>query len=151
MDRTTGLWARGEKTQLHEDRLVPLVTYGESCLSHREPVAALSGAGLDYAAGVPRLGYCKPGGAVRAGVGVMPLSLRSRVRAFGLMEWGGRAPAARLPYIFCGIYGREGNDRAVLGATRHVLAAALHCEESLPRIVLPDMAPVEDVERPAVP
>ena len=55
------VWARGEKTQLHEDRPVPLVTYGESCLSHRVSVAALSGAGLDYDVAFRASGIAEPG------------------------------------------------------------------------------------------
>jgi DNA-binding transcriptional LysR family regulator len=142
------VWACGEKTRLLDDCSVPLVTYGESCLSHRVSVAALSSAGLDYDVVFRASGVASLAAAVREGLGIMPL-LRSRVQAFGLLECKGR-PMPKLPEIFCGIYNREGNDRTVLEQLADTIAVALRSDPDAPwaSVVPPAATPVADMEKP---
>jgi hypothetical protein len=61
----------------------------------------------------------------------MPL-LRSRARAFGLMEWQG-APLPKLPDIFCGIYTRGGADPQDCEPIADAIAAALRMDRSRDR------------------
>lgn len=117
------VWARGPTTKIDENAAVPLVSYGESCLSHRVAVAVLNQAGRDCKVVFRASSIASLSAGVRAGFGVMPL-LRSRVRAFDLVEWHD-APLPKLPEIFCGVYNREGNDRAVLEQLADAIGAAL--------------------------
>lgn len=116
------VWACGPDTRLAEDGPVPLVTYGEICLSHRTAVSVLSAAGREFGVAFRASSIASLAAAVYAGFGFMPL-IESRVRPLGLMIADNTLPP--LPEIFCGIYTRDGGERSVLEELADGIAAAL--------------------------
>ena len=124
------VWARGPATEISDKSPVPIVTYGEACVSHRVAASILNQSGRDYEIAFRASSIASLAAAVQAGFGVMPL-LRSRVRAFKLMEWHD-APLPRLPDLFCGIYNREGNDRVALEQLADAIASALRADRGDP-------------------
>ena len=153
MDRATGL-GRGANTQLHEDRPVPLVAYGESCLTIGSRVAALEqGRASITRSCLSRLGV-SPAWRLRcARASASAACCAAACALAGLMVW----QSAPLPQAAGRFLRHLSSAKASIARcssnspTRSRLRCI--CERNLPAvtgIVSPDIAPVEDVARPVV-
>jgi DNA-binding transcriptional LysR family regulator len=115
------VWVRAPLTTLDPNAPVPLVTYGDKCLSHRNVVEALERAGRAYQLSVTETSVTGLRAAVGAGLGVMALP-RCVAPGADLEIWDD-APLPALPSIVCNICVRPGADDAI-DQFAHALAEA---------------------------
>jgi DNA-binding transcriptional LysR family regulator len=117
------VWVRSEATSLDPDGPVPLVSYGEDGICYRIAVACLRRVGRDCDVVFSSRSLIGLIEAVEAGLGIMVLP-RQRVARANLIVWDD-APLPKPPEIYCGIYLREGPNRAALEELADELAAEL--------------------------
>jgi len=127
------VWVRSTATNIDPDGPVPLVSYGEDGTCHRLAIAALHRAGRDCDSVFTSRSLISLTAAVVAGLGVMVLP-RSRVAGQpGLQVWED-PPLPVLPDLYCGVFLREGGNRATIEELADNLAADLrpHPEPAKP-------------------
>ncbi len=106
------VWVRSDLTKLDPDGPVPLVCYGEDCACQEVAVAALRSAGRGCNFVFTSFSLVSLAAAVKAGFGVMVMP-RARALRNGLIVWND-APLPLLPELHCGIFIREGGNRAAI-------------------------------------
>jgi DNA-binding transcriptional LysR family regulator len=106
------VWVRSDLTKLDPDSPVPLVCYGEDCACQEVAVAALRGVGRGCNLVFTSFSLVSLAAAVKAGFGVMVMP-RARALRNGLFVWND-APLPLLPELHCGIFIREGGNRAAI-------------------------------------
>jgi len=104
------VWVRGADAEIDLDRPVPLVSYGEPCVHHREAVKALKSAGLEWQVVFTASSMNSLNSAVAAGLGVLAIS-RRRATETGFTVWED-SPLPKLPDLHRSVYIREGGSRA---------------------------------------
>ena len=117
------VWVRGDNTVLDPNGPVPLVSFGDDCSCRHTAVTALAQAGRDCDFVFTSRSFASLEGAVAAGLGVMVLP-RSRVAQTSLSIWED-GPLPELPDLYCGVFLREGGNRAALEELADDLATAL--------------------------
>ncbi len=117
------VWVRSDATRLDPDAAVPLVSFGEDCSCRYTAVNALHRVGRECDFVFTSRSIASLEAAVLAGLGVMVLP-RSRVLQTALAIWED-APLPELPELYCGIYLREGGNRAALEELGNDIAAVL--------------------------
>jgi len=117
------VWVRSDATQLEADGPVPLVSFGEDCTCRYAAVNALNRVGRECEFVFTARGIASLEAAVVAGLGVMVLP-RSSVEQTTLSVWED-APLPELSQLYCGIYLRQGGNRAVLEELADEVAAVL--------------------------
>jgi DNA-binding transcriptional LysR family regulator len=117
------VWVRSDATRLEADAAVPLVSFGEDCSCRYIAVNALHRVGRECDFVFTSRSIASLEAAVLAGLGVMVLP-RSRVPQTALAVWAD-APLPELPELYCGIYLREGGNRAALEELGNDIAAVL--------------------------
>jgi DNA-binding transcriptional LysR family regulator len=120
------VWVRGDAFGLDPSRPVPLVAYGEDCACQRVAVAALREAERECEFVFTSRSLVTLVAAVAAGFGVMVMP-RGRAVKTGLTMWDD-APLPNLPELYCGIFVREGGNRAPLEELADYLAADLRAQ-----------------------
>jgi DNA-binding transcriptional LysR family regulator len=120
------VWVRGDALRLDPERPVPLVAYGEDCACQRVAVAALNDAGRECEFVFSSRSLTSLVAAVAAGFGVMVMP-RGRAVKTNLTMWED-APLPKLPELYCGIFVREGGNRAVLEELADNLANDLRAQ-----------------------
>jgi DNA-binding transcriptional LysR family regulator len=131
------VWVRGDATRIDPHGPVPLVSFGEDCACRQSAVQALNRIGRECDFVFASRGIVSLEAAVVAGLGVMVLP-RSRVELTSLAVWDD-APLPQLPELHCGIFLREGDDRAELAELADSIAAVLR----------PQLRVAEDAAPPA--
>jgi DNA-binding transcriptional LysR family regulator len=106
------VWVRSDATQLESDRPVPLVSFGEDCTCRYAAVNALHRVGRECDFVFTSRSIASLEAAVLAGLGVMVLP-HSRVAQTTLSIWED-PPLPELSQLHCGIFLRQGGNRAVL-------------------------------------
>jgi DNA-binding transcriptional LysR family regulator len=106
------VWVRSDATQLESDGPVPLVSFGEDCTCRYAAVNALHRVGRECDFVFTSRSIASLEAAVLAGLGVMVLP-RSRVEQTTLSIWED-PPLPELSQLYCGIFLRQGGNRAVL-------------------------------------
>jgi DNA-binding transcriptional LysR family regulator len=117
------VWVRSEATKLDPSAPVPLVSFGEDCSCRYTAVNALNRVGRECDFVFTSRSIASLEAAVLAGLGVMVLP-RSRVPQTALSIWED-APLPELPQLYCGIYLRQGGNRAALEELADDIAAVL--------------------------
>src|SRR5215470_13867477 len=117
------VWVRSDTTRLEADAAVPLVSFGEDCSCRYVAVNALHRVGRECDFVFTSRSIASLEAAVLAGLGVMVLP-RSRVPQTALSIWED-APLPELPQLYCGIYLRQGGNRAALEELADEIAAVL--------------------------
>jgi DNA-binding transcriptional LysR family regulator len=117
------VWVRSDATTLDPDGPVPLVSFGEDCSCRYTAVHALHRVGRDCDFVFTARSVRSLEAAVAAGLGVMVLP-RSRVAQTSLSIWED-APLPELPELYCGIFLREGGNRAALEELADEIALVL--------------------------
>jgi DNA-binding transcriptional LysR family regulator len=117
------VWVRGDATVLDPNGPVPLVSFGEDCSCRYAAVNALHRVGRDCDFVFTSRSIVSLEAAVAAGLGVMVLP-RSRVAQTSLSIWED-APLPELPELYCGVFLREGGNRAALEELADDIAAVL--------------------------
>jgi DNA-binding transcriptional LysR family regulator len=112
----------GGTTQI-DNGPVPLVSFGEDCSCRYTAVNALHRVGRECDFVFTSRSIASLEAAVLAGLGIMVLP-RSRALQTSLMVWED-APLPDLPELYCGIYLREGGNRAALEELSDEIAAEL--------------------------
>src|SRR6516165_3655798 len=102
---------------------VPLVSFGEDCACRYTAVTALHRIGRECDFVFTSRSIASLEAAVLAGLGIMVLP-RSRVQQTSLTIWED-APLPELPQLYCGIYLRQGGNRAALEELADDIAAVL--------------------------
>jgi DNA-binding transcriptional LysR family regulator len=120
------VWVRGDALRLDPDRPVPLVAYGEDCACQRVAITALGEAGRECEFVFSSRSLTSLVAAVAAGFGVMVMP-RGRAVKTNLTVWED-APLPKLPELFCGIFVRDGGNRAVLEELADNLATDLRSQ-----------------------
>ncbi len=115
------VWVRSDATRLDSHGPVPLVSFGEHCSCRYSAVQALNRVGRDCDFVFTSRSIVSLEAAVIAGLGVMVLP-RSRVAQTKLSIWED-APLPALPKLYCGIFLREGGNRAALEELADEIAA----------------------------
>src|SRR5919198_852176 len=118
------VWVRSDATQLESDGPVPLVSFGEDCTCRYAAVNALHRVGRECDFVFTSRSIASLEAAVLAGLGVMVLP-HSRVAQTALSVWED-PPLPELSQLYCGIYLREGGDRAVLEELADEVATVSH-------------------------
>jgi DNA-binding transcriptional LysR family regulator len=103
---------RSDATQLESDAPVPLVSFGEDCTCRYAAVNALHRVGRECDFVFTSRSIASLEAAVLAGLGIMVLP-RSRVEQTTLSIWED-PPLPELSQLYCGIFLRQGGNRAVL-------------------------------------
>jgi DNA-binding transcriptional LysR family regulator len=106
------VWVRSDATQLESDAPVPLVSFGEDCTCRYAAVNALHRVGRECDFVFTSRSIASLEAAVLAGLGIMVLP-RSRVEQTTLSIWED-PPLPELSQLYCGIFLRQGGNRAVL-------------------------------------
>jgi DNA-binding transcriptional LysR family regulator len=106
------VWVRSDATQLESDAPVPLVSFGEDCSCRYTAVNALHRVGRECDFVFTSRSIASLEAAVLAGLGVMVLP-HSRVAETTLSVWED-PPLPELSQLYCGIFLRQGGNRAVL-------------------------------------
>ncbi|MGZ3283317.1 MAG: LysR substrate-binding domain-containing protein, partial [Xanthobacteraceae bacterium] len=101
----------------------PLVSFGEDCSCRYTAVNALHRVGRECDFVFTSRSIASLEAAVLAGLGVMVLP-RSRALQTSLTVWED-APLPELPELYCGIYLRQGGNRAALEELADEIAAVL--------------------------
>jgi DNA-binding transcriptional LysR family regulator len=117
------VWVRSDATQLDSTGPVPLVSFGEDCSCRYTAVNALQRVGRECDFVFTSRSIASLEAAVLAGLGIMVLP-RSRALQTSLEVWED-APLPELPELYCGIYLREGGNRALLEELSDEIAAVL--------------------------
>ena len=117
------VWVRSDATQLDPLGPVPLVSFGEDCSCRYTAVNALHRIGRECDFVFTSRSIASLEAAVLPGLGIMVLP-RSRVQQTSLSIWED-APLPELPQLYCGIYLRQGGNRAALEELADDIAAAL--------------------------
>jgi DNA-binding transcriptional LysR family regulator len=117
------VWVRSDATRLDPSAPVPLVSFGEDCSCRYTAVTALNRVGRESDFVFTSRSIASLEAAVLAGLGVMVLP-RSRVPQTALSIWED-APLPELPQLYCGIYLRQGGNRAALEELADDIAAVL--------------------------
>lgn len=104
------VWARSPNMRIDSSEPVPLVSGGETSIYRRLAVQMLREAGLHWEDVFTSPSMYSLSNAVRAGLGVMPIT-RRRAREVGMPVWDD-TPLPVMPPVYSGIYVREGGDRA---------------------------------------
>jgi DNA-binding transcriptional LysR family regulator len=117
------VWVRSDATQLDPVGPVPLVSFGEDCSCRYTAVNALHRVGRECDFVFTSRSIASLEAAVLAGLGIMVLP-RSRVQQTSLSIWED-APLPELPQLYCGIYLRQGGNRAALEELADDIAATL--------------------------
>jgi DNA-binding transcriptional LysR family regulator len=117
------VWVRSDATELDPGGPVPLVCFGEDCSCRYIAVNALHRIGRECDFVFTSRSIASLEAAVLAGLGIMVLP-RSRVSQTALSIWED-APLPDLPQIFCGIYLRKSDNRAVLEELADEIAKVL--------------------------
>jgi DNA-binding transcriptional LysR family regulator len=117
------VWVRGDATVLDPNGPVPLVSFGEDCSCRYAAVNALHRVGRDCDFVFTSRSIVSLEAAVAAWLGVMVLP-RSRVAQTSLSIWED-APLPELPELYCGVFLREGGNRAALEELADDIAAVL--------------------------
>jgi len=120
------VWVRSDVTKVDPESPVPLVCYDEDCACQDVAVAALRQAGRECRFVFTSRSLVSLAAAVRAGFGVMVMP-RNRALQNGLHVWD-NAPLPQLPELYCGIFIREGGNRAVIEELADYLAADLRAD-----------------------
>ena len=118
------VWVRGPRIPFLQGERIPLVSFGDDCVFHRIAVEALQKEGRMHDTVYVSSSTTGLAAAVSAGLGVMALA-RSRTGVPGLTVWED-APLPKLPNVSCGIYIRDGGDRAALEQLADSIAETLH-------------------------
>jgi DNA-binding transcriptional LysR family regulator len=106
------VWVHSQATKLDTEGPVPLVSYGGDSACQRLAVAALHRAGFDCNFVFTSHSLVSLMAAVEAGFGVMAVP-RGRAIRNKLAIWDD-APLPKLPDLYCGIFVRDGGDRAAI-------------------------------------
>jgi DNA-binding transcriptional LysR family regulator len=117
------VWVRSEATVLDPNGPVPLVSFGEGCSCRGAAMHALAQVNRDCDFVFTSRSIASLEAAVAAGLGVMVLP-RSRVAHPALSVWED-GPLPPLPKLYCGIFLREGGNRAALEQLSDDIAASL--------------------------
>jgi DNA-binding transcriptional LysR family regulator len=117
------VWVRSDATQLDPVGPVPLVSFGEDCSCRYTAVSALNRVGRECDFVFTSRSIASLEAAVLAGLGIMVLP-RCRVPQTALTIWHD-APLPELPHLYCGIYLRQGGNRAVIEELADEIAAVL--------------------------
>jgi DNA-binding transcriptional LysR family regulator len=117
------VWVHSDATALDPNSPVPLVSFSEGCSCRATAVNALARAGRDCDFVFTSRSIASLEAAVTAGLGVMVLP-RSRVAQTSLSIWED-APLPALPKLYCGIFLREGGNRAALEELADDIATVL--------------------------
>src|SRR3954447_25430882 len=117
------VWVRSDATQIDPSGPVPLVSFGEDCSCRYTAVNALHRVGRECDFVFTSRSIASLEAAVLAGLGIMVLP-RSRALQTALTVWED-APLPDLPELYCGIYLREGGNRAALEELSDEIAAEL--------------------------
>jgi DNA-binding transcriptional LysR family regulator len=126
------VWVHSNATVIDPECPVPLISYGEDCACQRVTVAALRRAGREFESVFTSRSLNSLAAAVRAGFGVMVMP-RGRALRNHIAVWTD-APLPMLPELHCGIFIREGANRAALEELADCLASDLRTErEALER------------------
>jgi DNA-binding transcriptional LysR family regulator len=120
------VWVHGKGTKIDPEGPVPLVCYGEDCACQDVAVAELRRAGRECNFVFTSFSLVSLAAAVRAGFGVMVMP-RGRALRNGLSVWKD-APLPKLPELYCGIYIRDGGNRAAIEELADELVADLRPE-----------------------
>jgi DNA-binding transcriptional LysR family regulator len=120
------VWVYSDATRIDPQSPVPLISYGEDCACQRIAVAALQAAGREFEFVFTSRSLTSLAAAVRAGFGVMVVprgqALRNRFAIWA------DAPLPKLPELYCGIFIREGTNRATLEDLADCIAADLRAQ-----------------------
>lgn len=118
------VWARSKATRLVANQPVPLVAYGDRCIYHQLAVNALKRVGLDWEDVFIGPSMASLEGAIKAGLGIMPMTRRRAVNS-GLIIWED-APLPPLAELYSGIFVSEGGARAVHEQLADDIAAVIY-------------------------
>ena len=118
------VWVRGPRIPFLQGERIPIVSFGDDCVFHRIAVEALQKEGRSHETVYVSSSTTGLAAAVSAGLGVMAMA-RSRAGVPGLTIWED-APLPKLPNVSCGIYIRDGGDRAALEQLADSIAETLH-------------------------
>ncbi|HKY85728.1 MAG TPA: LysR family transcriptional regulator [Pseudorhodoplanes sp.] len=118
------VWVRGPRIPFLHGERIPIVSFGDDCVFHRIAVEALQKEGRTHDTVYVSSSTTGLAAAVSAGLGVMAMA-RSRTGVPGLTVWED-APLPKLPNVSCGIYIRDGGDRAALEQLADSVAETLH-------------------------
>lgn len=118
------VWVRGPRIPFLHGERIPIVSFGDDCVFHRIAVEALQKEGRTHDTVYVSSSTTGLAAAVSAGLGVMAMA-RSRTGVPGLTVWED-APLPKLPDVSCGIYVRDGGDRAALEQLADSIAETLH-------------------------
>jgi DNA-binding transcriptional LysR family regulator len=108
------VWVRSKATDLDALTPVPLISYGYDCICNQLAASCLQEANMSYDIVFMSRSLLGLIEAVDAGLGVMVLP-RARVARANLIPWDD-GPLPKPTNFYCGIYLREGDDRAALDA-----------------------------------
>jgi DNA-binding transcriptional LysR family regulator len=120
------VWVRSDATTVDPDGPVPLVSYDEDCACQDVAVAALRQAGRECRFVFTSRSLVSLAAAVTAGFGVMVMP-RNRALQNSLRVWD-NAPLPQLPELYCGIFIRDGGNRAVIEELADYLATDLRAD-----------------------
>jgi len=120
------VWVHSNATRVDQEDPVPLVSYDEDCACQHVAVAALRQAGRECRFVFTSRSLVSLAAAVRAGFGVMVMP-GNRALQNGLLVWED-APLPELPELYCGIFIRDGGNRAVIEELADYLAADLRAD-----------------------
>jgi DNA-binding transcriptional LysR family regulator len=120
------VWVHGNLTRIDPEGPVQLVCYGEDCACQDVAVEALRRAGRECNFVFTSFSLVSLAAAVKAGFGVMVMP-RARALRNGLFVWHD-APLPKLPELYCGIFIRDGGNRAAIEELADELMADLRPE-----------------------
>ena len=129
------VWVHSNATGIDPEGPVPLVCYDEDCACQHVAIAALRQAGRECNFVFTSRSLVSLAAAVRAGFGVMVMP-RNRALENGLFVWE-NAPLPQLPELYCGIFVRDGGNRAVIEELADCLAADLRADPIVPETAEP--------------
>ena len=117
------VWVHSQATRIDPREPVPLVSFGNGCACREIAVHALNRGGREHELVFATSGLAGLEAAVAVGLGVTVLP-RSEVAMTHLAAWDD-APLPALPDLHCGIFLREGDNRAALTELADDIAAVL--------------------------
>jgi DNA-binding transcriptional LysR family regulator len=124
------VWVHSQATRIDPVGPVPLVGYGDDCACQRVAVAALHRAGRECNFVFTSYSLVSLAEAVTAGFGVMVMP-HGRAERNGLAVWAD-PPLPDLPELYCGIYIRDGGDRAAVEDLADYIAKNIRMQRILP-------------------
>ena len=120
------VWVHSNATRIDSEGPVPLVSYDEDCACQRVALTALRQAGRECNFVFTSRSLVSLAAAVKAGFGVMVMP-GNRALQNGLLVWND-APLPQLPELYCGIFIRDGGNRAVIEELADYLATDLRAD-----------------------